>query len=63
MNPSRKKRAKKGIKSLEGQISEHTQKLEKAYEEGRIELASYYEKEISKFQKNIEKKKKVIKKR
>lgn len=48
MNPGRKKRAKKGIKSLEEQISEHTAKLEKAYEEGRIELSSYYEKRKSK---------------
>lgn len=63
MNPGRKKRAKKGIKSLEEQISEHTAKLEKAYEEGRIELSSYYEKEIKKFQGNIEKKKTAIKKR
>jgi phage shock protein A len=63
VSPARKKRAKKGIESLEGQIKEHTEKLERAYEEGRIELASYYVKEIHKFKKNVEKKKKAVRKR
>ncbi len=60
MSPGRKKRTKKGIESLKGQITEHAKKLEGAYDEGKIELASYYKKEIEKFKKNIEKKKKVI---
>lgn len=62
MNPGRKKRVKKGVKSLERQIAEHVRKLEDAQKSGRIELAEYYRKEIRKFKANIEKKKKSIKK-
>ncbi len=60
MNPGRKRRAKKGIESLERQIAEHAKKLEEAQKSGRIELAEYYKKELRKFEANIEKKKKTI---
>lgn len=43
---NRKKRLQKGINSLEIQIKLHEEKLRKAEEEDRIELAEYYKKEI-----------------
>jgi hypothetical protein len=43
---NRKKRLQKGIESLEEQIRIHEEKRQKAIEEGKIELAGYYEKEI-----------------
>lgn len=62
MNPGKKKRGKRGIESLEKQIAEHVKKLENAQKSGRVELAEYYKKEIRKFEVNVEKKKKAIKK-
>ena len=59
--PKRKKRLKKGIQSIEEQIEKHKEKLEQAIEEGKIELANYYEKEIKTFSKNKEKKKGYLK--
>ena len=42
----RKKRLEKGIESLERQIKLHEDKKANALEEGKIELARYYIKEI-----------------
>ena len=44
---NRKKRLKKGIESIEKQIELHEEKKKKALEEGRTDLAGYYEKEIA----------------
>ena len=43
---NRKKRIKKGISSLEEQIELHKEKRKKAAEEGKLELANYYDAEI-----------------
>ncbi|MDO8460643.1 MAG: hypothetical protein Q7S74_06025 [Nanoarchaeota archaeon] len=43
---NRKKRLQKGIESLEEQIRIHEEKRRQAMEEGKIELADYYDKEI-----------------
>jgi len=43
---NRKKRLQKGIKSLDKQIKIHEEKRKRAIEEGKIELADYYDKEI-----------------
>lgn len=57
---SGKKRAKKGIESLEKQIQIHKEKLRKAQAEGNIGLVNYYEKEIEHFEQAIEKRKRRI---
>jgi len=44
--PKRKKRLKKGIESLKEQIELHKEKRRQALEEGKLELANYYEGEI-----------------
>ncbi|MFH1751461.1 MAG: hypothetical protein ABH821_00775 [archaeon] len=49
-----KKKALKGIKSLEKKIKEHREKQEKV---NSPELLGYWKKEISKFEKEIKKKK------
>ncbi len=49
-----KKRAKKGIESLEKQIEIHKGKLRKSQEKGDIGLANYYEKEIKHFEQATE---------
>ena len=43
---NRKKRLKKGIKSLGEQIEYHKEKREQAKKEGNLELEEYYNKEI-----------------
>ena len=49
-----KKRYKKGIESLKKEISIHRgKKLQKALEEGNLELAGYYEKEIKRLQEQL----------
>ena len=60
--PSRKKRLKKGIESLQKQISLHEEKLKQAEKEGKLELAEYYEKEIEAKRRDKEKKEKLLKK-
>ncbi len=57
-----KKKYKKGIGSIEKQIDIHKNiKLKKAIEEGNIELAGYYEKEIKRLEEQLmEKEKKII---
>ena len=60
--PNRKKRLKKGIESLEKQISLHEEKLRRAENEGKLELAGYYEKEIKAKKKDKEKKEKFLRK-
>ena len=52
-----KKKYKKGIGSIEKQIDIHKNiKLEKALEEGNIELAGYYEKEIKRLEEQLREK-------
>ncbi len=52
-----KRKYKKGIKSLEKEIEFHENiKLEKAKEEGRIELVGYYKEEIKEMKNKISKK-------
>ena len=53
---SRKNRLKKGIKSIQEQIEAHQNKKEKAIEEGRVERADYYRKEIASLEKTKQKK-------
>ena len=53
----RKKRPEKGIESLKEQVMLHKEKLKKAIEDVDEDLASYYEKDISRLI-NEEKKKK-----
>ncbi|MBI1972488.1 hypothetical protein HYS50_00605 [Candidatus Woesearchaeota archaeon] len=60
--PSRKKRLKKGIVSLEEQIRLHEQKLQQAEQEGKLELVGYYRKEIEAKRKDKEKKEQLLKK-
>ena len=47
---SGKKRASRGIESLEKQIAIHKEKMRKATEKGSIGLVTYYEKEIQNFE-------------
>jgi len=58
---SGKKRAKKGIESIEKQIEIHKGKLRKAEGEGNVGLMKYYEKEIQNFDRVKEKLKRRIK--
>jgi hypothetical protein len=58
---SGKKRASKGIESLEKQIKMHKEKLRKAEEVGNIGLSNYYEKEIEHFEQAKERLKSSIK--
>lgn len=53
----RKKRLRKGIGSLEEQISKHIEKMRAAEVRGAQELVDYYRKEIQKFEREIAKKK------
>ena len=57
---NRKKRLKKGLGSLQKQIELHEGKLRQAEREGKLELASYYEKEIKNMKKYREKKEKML---
>ena len=58
----RKKRLAKGIESLQEQIEIHKEKLREAIEEGDEDLASYYEKDISRLEGEKEKKKEYMRK-
>ena len=52
-----KKKYKKGIESIKNQIDIHKNiKLEKAIEEGNIELAGYYKKEIERLEEQFREK-------
>ncbi|MBI2558688.1 hypothetical protein HYW20_05170 [Candidatus Woesearchaeota archaeon] len=57
-----KKKFKKGIESIGHQINIHKNiKLKKAIEEGNVELAGYYEKEIKRLEEQlIEKQEKLL---
>lgn len=59
---NRKKRLKKGIESISGQIIFHEGKREKAKEEGKIELEEYYGKEIESLEETKEYKEKLLEK-
>ncbi|MEK6951787.1 MAG: hypothetical protein AABX29_02120 [Nanoarchaeota archaeon] len=52
----RRKRLEKGIESLEEQKKIHEEKRRRAEEIGDVELVEYYNKEIGKFEREIEKK-------
>ncbi|MDP4039001.1 MAG: hypothetical protein Q8P57_00245 [Candidatus Pacearchaeota archaeon] len=52
----RSKRLKKGIESLKKQKKIHLEKRKSAKELGEEELVGYYDKEIEKFEREIEKK-------
>ncbi len=56
----RKKRLEKGILSLEEQKIIHEQKKEKAAEEGRLELETYYTKEIKRIEERIKDRKRKL---
>jgi len=56
----RKKRAEKGILSLEKQIDEHEKKLDESIKSGNWGLEGYYRKEIESKKKDLEKKKKIM---
>ena len=60
--PSRKKRLKKGIESINRQIKLHEEKKKQAKEEGKIELERYYEKEINSLEVAKEKKEELLEK-
>jgi len=60
--PNRKRRLKKGIKSLQGQIEIHKQKKKLAEKEEKEELVDYYEKEIKRFKEQKEEKEKLLEK-
>ena len=52
-----KKKYKKGIESLKKEIDIHRNvKLQKALEEDKVELASYYEKEIQRLEEQLNEK-------
>lgn len=57
-----KKKYKKGVESIKKEINLHRDvKLEKAVEEGDIELAGYYKKEIKRLEEQlVEKQKKLL---
>ena len=56
-----KKKYKKGIESIQKEIDIHRNvKLEKALEEGNIELAGYYEKEIKRLEEQLSEKQKKL---
>lgn len=57
---NRKKRLQKGVESLNEQIKLHEEKKRKAEEEGNIELADYYEKEIETKRRDKERKERMI---
>jgi hypothetical protein len=57
----RKKRAEKSLISLNEQIELHEKKLKEAEEEGMEELIGYYTKEIEAKKRDLEKKKRIIK--
>ena len=56
----RKKRLEKGIGSIEEQIKLHEEKREEARKQGKIELAGYYDKEISRLKETKQKKEKQL---
>lgn len=57
----RKKRLERGIESLKEVIKKHEKKLRDAIEEGKEELANYYSEEIKDKEREIEKKKSLLK--
>lgn len=58
----REKRLEKGIKSIEEEIVFHKEKRERAMNEGRLELAGYYDKEILALKKTKNRKEKQLEK-
>lgn len=60
--PSRKRRLKKGIESIDKQIKLHKEKREKAEQEGKIELVGYYNREIENLEETKEEKENLLEK-
>ncbi len=58
--PSRKKRLKKGIESVQKSIKKHEQKIKKAESEDQVELINYYKKEIKGMKDQLSRKKKFL---
>lgn len=58
----REKRLQKGIESIEEQIKLHEEKRKKAEEEGKIELAGYYSREIESLKETKQEKEKQLEK-
>lgn len=58
--PNRKKRLRRGIESIDKQITLHEEKKKKTKEEGNIELEQYYGKEIGNLEETREKKKDLL---
>ena len=56
----RKVRTKKGVDSLKEQIEIHKQKLEKAKEDGKLELDDYYVGEIKSLEEAKERKERLM---
>jgi len=56
----REKRAEKAIESFKEQIELHKKKQEAALEGGNEELYEYYDKEMKKFEKELDKKKRIL---
>ena len=52
----RKKRLEKGIESIEEEIEIHKKKMQEAKEEGNLELADYYDREIKGLEKTKDRK-------
>ena len=59
---NRKKRLTKGVASLQQQLKIHEEKLKQAEQEGKLELAGYYIKELEAKKKDVEKKEKLLNK-
>ncbi|MBU3907325.1 MAG: hypothetical protein KKA64_03685 [Nanoarchaeota archaeon] len=57
---NRKKRLEKGINSIEEQIKLHEEKLSRVEDEGKEELAEYYEKEIASLKRVKEEKRRLL---
>jgi hypothetical protein len=60
--PKRRKRLRKGIGSIRGQIEVHKGKLKAAERSGNIGLADYYEKEIESLESALRKKQGILSK-
>lgn len=60
---NRNKRLKKGIDSLNKQISIHKEKMKTAEEENNEDLAGYYKKEIQSKKEAMERKMKMLEKK
>ncbi len=58
---NRKKRAQKGLATLQDQKETHLRKREEAYKEGRQEVVHYFDKELENMEQQITEKKRILK--